>query len=63
LKHPGDIFLAARGGAAGRGNQHFLTNDNRAPLCAEMGGKGEILEYDVELRVIAHAGLVRFQVD
>uniref|UniRef100_A0A915JWA6 Mitochondrial ribosome-associated GTPase 2 n=1 Tax=Romanomermis culicivorax TaxID=13658 RepID=A0A915JWA6_ROMCU len=60
LKRPGDIFLAARGGAGGRGNQFFVCNENRAPLCAEFGGLGELKQYDVELRVMAHAGLVGF---
>lgn len=58
LKRPKEIFLAARGGAGGRGNKSFLSNANRTPLCAENGGIGEVFEYDIELRVMAHAGLV-----
>lgn len=31
LSHPGDEFIAALGGAGGKGNRFFLANSNRAP--------------------------------
>lgn len=36
-----DIFVAARGGAGGHGNNFFLSNVIRKPCAAELGGKGE----------------------
>lgn len=58
LKEHGDIFLAARGGAGGKGNYFFLNNDNRAPRTFEKGGIGEEKVIHAELRVMAHFGLV-----
>lgn len=53
-------YLAARGGAGGKGNHYFLSNQNRHPRVAEMGAKGEEKELILELKMIAHAGLVGF---
>lgn len=41
LNSHGDIFIAARGGAGGHGNNYFLSNNIRKPCTAELGGKGE----------------------
>lgn len=35
------IFLAARGGAGGRGNHYYLSNESRAPTKGEWGAPGE----------------------
>lgn len=43
LTKPGELFIAARGGAGGHGNHFYLSNDVRAPLKAELGGKGEVV--------------------
>ena len=59
LKAEGDMLIGARGGAGGKGNFFFLTNENRAPMVFEHGGKGEERLLFAELRVMAHAGLVR----
>ncbi len=54
----GAMFLAARGGAGGKGNHYFATDVNQAPEVAEYGADGEELNYAVEIRTIAHVGLV-----
>lgn len=41
LFKPGDLFIAARGGAGGHGNHFYVTNEMRKPVKAEVGGKGE----------------------
>lgn len=41
LTSPGSIFLAARGGAGGHGNQFYVSNSVRTPIKAEFGGIGE----------------------
>ena len=53
-------FIAARGGAGGHGNHFFLTNTNRHPDIAEYGADGEVRRYELELRIMAHIGLVGF---
>ena len=35
------MFLAARGGAGGKGNAHFKCAENQTPQLAEVGGEGE----------------------
>ncbi|CAN7950264.1 unnamed protein product, partial [Ixodes pacificus] len=54
----GARFLAARGGAGGRGNHHFLSNANRHPRVCQQGALGEHLVYNLEMKHMAHAGLV-----
>lgn len=58
LNQDGAIFIAARGGAGGKGNHFFATDTNQAPEVAEYGAEGEIFTYVVEMRTIAHVGLV-----
>jgi GTP-binding protein len=58
LAAPGQEFVAARGGAGGRGNVHFATPINRAPHLAEQGRAGEERELLLDLKLIADAGLV-----
>lgn len=53
-------FIAARGGAGGHGNHFFLTNTNRHPDMAEYGADGEMRKYELELKIMAHIGLVGF---
>ena len=59
LAKPGDYFVAARGGCGGKGNHYFLSNEVRAPTTYEVGGEGENKLLFTELRIMAHAGLVR----
>nr|SVE74337.1 EOG090X0ACU [Daphnia barbata] len=58
LNEDGAIFIAARGGAGGKGNQYFTTDVNQAPEIAEYGATGEEFTYTVEIRTIAHVGLI-----
>ena len=58
LNSESDLYIAARGGAGGKGNYFFLTNENRAPMVYEKGGESETKRITAELRVMAHAGLV-----
>lgn len=56
----GSKFLAARGGQGGKGNHYFLNNTNRHPRVAEVGAQGESNRYTLELKCMAHSGLVGF---
>jgi GTPase len=60
LVRSGDAYLAARGGRAGRGNAHFLSNTRRAPGFAEQGEYGEELWLALELKLMADVALVGF---
>ncbi|XP_061180221.1 mitochondrial ribosome-associated GTPase 2-like [Saccostrea echinata] len=60
LECDGDYYVAGRGGVGGKGNQFFLSNENRAPTIAEKGGKGEYHRLRVELRTMANIGLIGF---
>jgi GTP-binding protein len=60
LSHDGDRWLAARGGRGGFGNSHFTTSTNRAPRYHQQGSKGEELDLQLELKLLADVGLVGF---
>ncbi|KAK7814258.1 hypothetical protein U0070_000574 [Myodes glareolus] len=60
LSHPGDEYVAALGGAGGKGNRFFLTNDNRAPVTCTPGQPGQERVLYLELKTVAHAGMVGF---
>jgi len=60
LSHDGDRWLAARGGRGGFGNAHFTTSTNRAPRYHQSGSKGEELDLQLELKLLADVGLVGF---
>ena len=60
LAEEGAQYVAARGGAGGRGNQHFASPENQAPTRAEKGGEGEARRLGLELRLVADVGLVGF---
>lgn len=59
LAKEGTMFVAARGGAGGKGNHFFASNNEQAPQVCEHGAHGEDIAYITELRSMAHLGLVR----
>ena len=60
LTEDGQEFVLARGGAGGKGNVHFKSSRNRAPLQYTEGEEGEEGHFLFELRTIADAGLVGY---
>lgn len=58
LSEHGQEYLAVFGGAGGKGNRFFLSNENRAPMTATPGIEGQERVLQLELRTMAHAGLV-----
>ncbi|MEJ5228951.1 MAG: GTPase ObgE [Pseudothermotoga sp.] len=60
LDKPGMMVCVARGGKGGRGNFHFTTSVLRAPRIAEKGDKGESRWLELELKLLADAGLIGF---
>lgn len=59
LAHHGQEYVVVHGGAGGKGNRFFLSNENRAPVTTTDGENGEERVLQLELRTMAHAGLVR----
>jgi GTP-binding protein len=58
LARPGARYVAARGGAGGRGNKHFATPTRQTPRFAETGLPGEEGWLDLQLKLLADAALV-----
>ncbi len=56
----GQRFVAAAGGRGGRGNLHFATPSDRAPLRSEQGQEGGVRKLRVELKLLADVGIVGF---
>ncbi|XP_015436101.1 PREDICTED: mitochondrial ribosome-associated GTPase 2 [Dufourea novaeangliae] len=54
----GSMFIAARGGAGGHGNTFFKSNLQQSPCICEYGAHGEDLQYVLEVRSMAHIGLI-----
>lgn len=47
LSQENTMFLAARGGAGGKGNAFFKTAERQTPFVAETGGSGESFTFDI----------------
>lgn len=59
LDKKGMMFVAARGGAGGKGNHFFVSSEEQSPKICEHGASGEDIPYLAELRSMANLGLVR----
>ncbi|KAJ8370673.1 hypothetical protein SKAU_G00107010 [Synaphobranchus kaupii] len=53
-------YVAVYGGAGGKGNRFFLSNENRAPTQITQAEEGQQRILHLELRTMAHAGMVGF---
>ena len=58
LVRDGQQALVARGGRGGRGNAAFRSGRNQAPRLAENGEAGEGRWLEMELKIVADAGIV-----
>ncbi|TSX72090.1 Mitochondrial ribosome-associated GTPase 2 [Bagarius yarrelli] len=57
LAQHGQEYVAVHGGAGGKGNRFYLSNEIRAPMTTTAGEEGEERVLQLELRTMAHAGL------
>lgn len=57
LVHPGARFVAAHGGAGGRGNKRFATSTRQTPRFAETGLAGDEAWLELRLKLLADAAL------
>lgn len=53
-----ETIVVAQGGKGGLGNQHFLSNRNRAPEYALPGLPGEEFSLRLELKLLAEVGII-----
>ncbi len=58
ITEPGQQLVVARGGRGGLGNARFKSSTNRAPRQQTNGVPGESRALRLELRLLAHVGLV-----
>jgi GTPase len=58
LVKTGQKLCVAQGGKGGLGNQHFLSNSNRAPERALPGLPGEMRTLRLELKLLAEVGII-----
>ena len=60
LTRDGEEFVICQGGAGGKGNVHFKSSRNRAPVEYTEGEEGEQGYFFLELRMMADAALVGY---
>jgi GTPase len=60
LTHEGEEFVLCEGGRGGKGNVHFKSSKNRAPIQYTEGEEGEQGHFLLELRTMADAALVGY---
>jgi GTP-binding protein len=60
LTHDGEEFILCLGGGGGKGNVHFKSSRNRAPVQYTEGEEGEQGHFLFELRTMADAALVGY---
>lgn len=58
--HDGEEFILCQGGGGGKGNVHFKSSRNRAPVQYTEGEEGEQGHFLMELRTMADAALVGY---
>ena len=58
MKEMGASFVAARGGAGGKGNAKFAYSQNRVPLLAEDGELVEEVSLELELQILADIAVI-----
>jgi GTP-binding protein len=58
LKVAGERLVVAAGGRGGKGNAHFVSSTHRGPRFAQPGEPGEDKELQIELRLLADAGII-----
>jgi GTPase len=58
LTEEGQTIVVAQGGRGGKGNKHFATATHRTPRFAQKGEPGQEAWLFLELKVLAHVGLV-----
>jgi GTPase len=57
LTTPDGTFVAARGGAGGRGNAHFASSTRQTPRFAETGLPGDEADLELRLKLVVDAAL------
>jgi len=53
-------YVLLKGGKGGFGNQHFATSRRRSPHFARAGQMTDLLEVDLELKMLADVGIIGF---